>query len=98
MCRAAIKFCGGCNPRYDRGARYQAFRKRLSAVAAFESPQEGVHYDFLLVIAGCHACQDLHLGIAADHLFYCTDDGDFEPIIREIEQIYSCIIREDIDK
>lgn len=25
-----VKFCGGCNPRYDRGEAYQAIRHRLA--------------------------------------------------------------------
>lgn len=89
MLKAAIKFCGGCNPRYDRGQRYEDFKQRLASVATFELPQEGVHYDFLLVIAGCHACNYEYEYINADHRFFCIAYDDFEPIVREIEQLYT---------
>ena len=30
MLRCTVKFCGGCNPRYDRGEAYQTVRSSLS--------------------------------------------------------------------
>ncbi|WP_143436221.1 hypothetical protein [Intestinibacillus massiliensis] len=96
MLRAAIKFCGGCNPRYDRGARYADFQQRLAPSVTFELPREGVHYDFLLIITGCHACHYEYEEIEAERRFYCTAYEDFEPIIREIEQLIH--LREETDK
>lgn len=97
MLRAAIKFCGGCNPRYDRGARYEDFQKRLASIATFELPREGVHYDFLLIIAGCHACPYEYEDIDADHRFRCIAYDDFESIVREIEKLNTSK-REDTEK
>jgi hypothetical protein len=58
--RVGVKFCGGCNPRYDRRAAYGRIRDEVAASAAeggfeisFEPAREGVPYDSLLVIGGC---------------------------------------------
>jgi 4-hydroxybutyrate CoA-transferase len=55
-----VKFCGGCNPGYDRRAAYERIRDGVSASMAkagaevrFEHAREGVLYDALLVICGC---------------------------------------------
>ena len=60
MLRCTVKFCGGCNPRYDRGAAYQAVRSSLSDVAQFSYPEDGTHYDALLIIRGCTGCPYLY--------------------------------------
>ncbi|MDR1292934.1 MAG: hypothetical protein LBJ91_06050 [Clostridiales Family XIII bacterium] len=58
--RIAVKFCGGCNPGYDRRAAYELIRDGVTADAgrrgdkvSFEQVEEGVLYDALLVICGC---------------------------------------------
>ena len=42
--KCGVKFCGGCNPHYQRGD------------IEFEHAEEGPAYDHLLVIGGCTAC------------------------------------------
>lgn len=49
------KFCGGCNPRYDRGQYYKD-TMAANPVHTFELAQEGTEYDSVLVIGGCPAC------------------------------------------
>lgn len=62
-----VKFCGGCNPRYDRGAAFEQIRqhfaeieKRTDGTGAeilqFHLAKEEVPYDALLVFGGCSAC------------------------------------------
>ena len=50
-----MKFCGGCNPRYDRGA-YFARVKAENPLCGFEIAEEEKQYDVLLVIGGCPSC------------------------------------------
>ena len=56
MREVAVKFCGGCNPGYDRGAAYQEIRSSVSDRALVSLPQEGKRYDALLIIRGCTGC------------------------------------------
>ena len=51
-----VKFCGGCNPRYDRGKALEAMKKQSPEEAEFVIAEEGGEYDTLLVIGGCTNC------------------------------------------
>ena len=53
--KCGVKFCGGCNPRYQRGEAYRFIKAQLPQID-FEYAQEGTEYDHLLVIGGCPAC------------------------------------------
>ena len=54
--KIGVKFCGGCNPKYDRGALFERTLKNYSE-HCFEYADETKEYDALLVICGCErAC------------------------------------------
>ncbi|MBR0127169.1 MAG: hypothetical protein IJL99_02795 [Firmicutes bacterium] len=53
--KCGVKFCGGCNPRYDRGAAFRQIKDDLSDID-FVHAEEGNPVDNLLVIGGCTAC------------------------------------------
>lgn len=55
-----VKFCGGCNPRYDRGKALETMKTQLLGKAEFVIAEEGIEYDFLLVIGGCTNCCASH--------------------------------------
>jgi len=57
--RVGVKYCGGCNPEYDRVALVKQLQMDLKDKVAFVSPEsEGVH--FILAVQGCStACADL---------------------------------------
>jgi len=54
--KCGVRFCGGCNPRYDRGAAYEIIKQSLQDEIQFEYAQEGSVYDILLIIGGCTNC------------------------------------------
>ena len=64
--KCGVKFCGGCNPRYQRGDAYRQIRDELEDIE-FDYAQEEVPYDQLLVIGGCPAC-------CASHKQYTTEN------------------------
>ena len=53
--KCGVKFCGGCNPHYQRGDAFRRIQADLPEIE-FEYAEEGVGYDHLLVIGGCTAC------------------------------------------
>ena len=59
MLRVGVKYCGGCNPEYDRAALVEQIKKRLAGKVCFALPEsEGV--DNILAVYGCKtACADL---------------------------------------
>ena len=89
MLRCTVKFCGGCNPRYDRGEAYQTVRSSLSGAAEFSYPEDGASSDVLLIIRGCTGCPYLYEEIDAAHRVIITESSQIADAIREIEQIAS---------
>ena len=76
MLHCTVKFCGGCNPFYDRGAAYRKICSQLQGVAQFSSPEDGVHYDVLLILRGCTGCSYMYEDISADHRVICVDQDE----------------------
>jgi hypothetical protein len=59
MLRVGIKYCGGCNPEYDRVALVEQIKKRLEGKVSFV-PSETEEVDVILAVHGCKtACADL---------------------------------------
>jgi len=57
--RVGLKYCGGCNPEYDRVALARHIEEKLQGKIAFVTPEsEGV--GLILAVEGCGtACADL---------------------------------------
>lgn len=57
--KIGLKYCGGCNPEYDRVAVKEQIEKSLKDKILFVSP-ESDDKEMILVIQGCKiACADL---------------------------------------
>jgi len=58
MLKIAIKYCGGCNPNYDRVNAVESVKKELNNKVEFADSLEE-YYDIVLVVQGCkNACAD----------------------------------------
>lgn len=54
-----LKYCGGCQARYDRMAALQTVRSLCPPGTVFEPVEAGREYDYILIINGCQAqCAD----------------------------------------
>lgn len=53
--KCGVRFCGGCNPRYDRGKAFEEIKNSITNMD-FLHAVEGEDYDKLLVIGGCTNC------------------------------------------
>ena len=84
MLRCTVKFCGGCNPRYERGDAYKAICDALQDTASFSYPEDGVPYDVLLILRGCTGCPYLYEEIEADRRVVITSRDDMQSAIDEI--------------
>jgi len=76
MKKMGIRYCGGCNPRYDRGALVKRITEKHPELN-IESAKEGVAYDLLLVVGGCSSCCASYEQFqAAEILKIWTDQDD----------------------
>jgi len=55
-----VRYCGGCNPHYDRKAFVERVAKHLEGKTELEVAKEGVVYDALMVVGGCTNCCASH--------------------------------------
>ncbi len=55
MKSVGIRYCGGCNSRYDRGAMVSRIIKNHPELK-IEIAREENEYDCLLIIGGCSSC------------------------------------------
>lgn len=53
--KCGVRFCGGCNPRYDRREALNQIESQFKDID-FVNAAEGVPHDLLLVIGGCSNC------------------------------------------
>lgn len=75
-----IKYCGGCNPRYDRVAAISGFKEKYPEYN-FLPADAGTHYDYALVICGCpSACADHSMIIADGQKFILSQEKDWDRI------------------
>ena len=83
MLRVGVKYCGGCNPEYDRVALVEQIKKRLEGKVSFVPPEsEGV--DIILTVHGCRtACADLS-GFMGIETWTVTCNEEGEEFVREI--------------
>lgn len=55
MLYVAIKYCGGCNPGYDRVALAEYIKNSLHGRVEFV-PQDSEDADIVLAVEGCKTC------------------------------------------
>ena len=87
MLTCTVKFCGGCNPRYDRGAAYRRIVAGTNELAVFSLPQDGQHYDVLLIIRGCTACPYQYEEIDAEHRIFCMAEEEVDAALDAIRTL-----------
>ncbi|MBQ1302348.1 MAG: hypothetical protein IIY29_03255 [Firmicutes bacterium] len=55
-----IRYCGGCNPHYDRVAFVKRIQEHFDGEAEFEVAQLDKEYEGLFVVGGCTNCCASH--------------------------------------
>jgi len=79
-----VKYCGGCNPNYDRPALVRLIKERLGSRVAFVEG-EGDAISLVLAVTGCStACADLSPFQGLD-TFIITSPDDAEHFLRDLE-------------
>ncbi len=72
-----VRYCGGCNPRYDRTALVGRLAERCPNVR-FVRAESGREYDALLVVGGCCACCADISGLAGRRVVHLRRAEDLE--------------------
>ena len=81
-----VKYCGGCNPRYDRVAFFKRLGKSFPEIS-FQSDPEGIPCAGL-VICGCDAaCADASGCIGSSGRVTVWKDDAFDAVCRFLKEI-----------
>jgi hypothetical protein len=82
--RIGVKYCGGCNPGYDRGLPASKIQNQLSKKVLMVSPEEEA--DVIIAVQGCPtACADLS-PFEESNILHITDTGDLQPVIERLNR------------
>ena len=83
MLKVGIKYCGGCNPYYDRVALVKRIERRLQGHVEFVSAAND-DVDLVIAVEGCNtACADLS-SFDGKKIRIITQRQDADSFIREI--------------
>lgn len=79
--RVRIKFCGGCNPRYDRGEIARRLRETFPEHCFFVTPDEKA--DAAVVLCGCSSvCADVPDCCPDDRVYVMWEASAWEELCR----------------
>ena len=74
--KIGIKYCGGCNPSYDRKKLVEKLMKE-HLEATFENARENIFYDVVVVINGCgRACSE-HEHLKGVEKLFINSENDY---------------------
>ena len=80
-----VKYCGGCNPRYNRTQFFNKIKKACPEVE-FQYVQTDVVYDHLLVIQGCTSkCADLSSIKVNGYTWNIFEECQHEELIKQLK-------------
>lgn len=88
MKKILVKYCGGCNPRYDRSKIVQDLEKRYPSIRFISSSYEDKSWDFVLVLSGCtSSCTD-YKGLKGKHgKMILKNRDDYRALINRLDEI-----------
>ena len=82
-----IKYCGGCNPRYNRTKFFENLKKTCPEIN-FAYIQPNASYDHLIVINGCPSkCADLTMIRVNGDTIKIADENQFEELVAQLKRM-----------
>ena len=83
-----IKYCGGCNPRFERRKTLESIKEHFQGRVIFENVQEDKEYDFVIVISGCtNCCASYSQYYTKNEFILLWDENHIDRTINKIEEI-----------
>jgi 4-hydroxybutyrate CoA-transferase len=94
--KIGIKYCGGCNPTYDRTAVVTKLNTHIGKGHSIETALSGSFYDIVIILCGCTSACANHNNIETKHgKIYITSEYDISKLFNFIDKINVCDWRSD---
>ncbi len=85
--RIGVKYCGGCNPSYERVEMIERVQFRFNDQFLFLRHDEP-DIDVLVLMSGCHrSCAGKDLDTAKIPLYSVTGENDFDDLINWLKSL-----------
>lgn len=92
MLTAYIKFCGGCNPTYDRGAAVDKLKKIFDGKIQFFNHDIAVPRELGILVQGCEKECVLIKNLApAEHYITLRYESDVADAVMQINAILNTV-------
>ena len=86
--RIGIKYCGGCNPRYDRTDLVSKLKKHIGDGHSIETAKQGIIYDVVVVLSGCTSACAQHQNLQAIYeKIFITSESDYIKLLNIIDKV-----------
>lgn len=80
-----IKYCGGCNPRYDRGKLVSQLKNDIQADLHFVS-ENTQNADWFIIVCGCESACAIHNSLVGKlGKIVVTSMDDYPGIVKRIK-------------
>jgi len=89
---AGVKFCGGCNPKYDRKLVHDILKKEYTNIKyqPVSSNSESYEYDLVIVFCGCSAnCADYKKYKSKTKYIVINSKEEIDKVKNEIDEVYN---------
>jgi len=73
-----IKYCGGCNPTYDRPSVVSSLREHISKDHSIETAKQGIVYDVVIILCGCSSACVSNNNLEAKYEKICITSGNYK--------------------
>lgn len=74
-----IKYCGGCNPRFDRSGWVRKLAAECTGIS-FEPASKDKFYDILLIISGCPSACASHDELKGREKIFVKSEQDADRV------------------
>lgn len=83
--KIGIKYCGGCNPRYDRTSFISRIKGEVGDKHQFETARSEEFYDTIIVLCGCTSgCADHSMFTARNEKIIVTGEEEYLEIMKKL--------------
>ncbi len=89
MKQGYVRFCGGCNPRFDRGEARKIIQAAVADCIEFSIFPTEHQVDIMLVIRGCTACPYELEQFSAKHRVILSAQEEISDVIAQIRTLCS---------
>ena len=86
--KVGIKYCGGCNPKYERTDLVTKLKEMSRKDIHFENVKDDEKYDVLLVVGGCSSnCAEYMKYNYNDKVIFAFDKDHLEKVAKELNDL-----------